>query len=80
LTWQTWRDHLILEYEIPKYEGDLGHPNFYVPLSTLEAKVARDGSPKRHSGVSCVSEGWSAAPRAVQPRPSTSERRSCRRA
>jgi LmbE family N-acetylglucosaminyl deacetylase len=33
LTWNTFRDHLILEYEIPKYEGDLGHPNFYVPLS-----------------------------------------------
>ena len=34
LTWQTWRDHLILEYEIPKYEGDLGQPNLYVPLAT----------------------------------------------
>lgn len=33
LTWQTWRDHLILEYEIPKYEGDLGQPNVFVPLS-----------------------------------------------
>ncbi len=33
LTWQTWRDHLILEYEIPKYEGDLGQPNVYVPVS-----------------------------------------------
>jgi LmbE family N-acetylglucosaminyl deacetylase len=33
LTWQTFRDHLILEYEIPKYEGDLGQPNFYVALS-----------------------------------------------
>lgn len=32
LTWQTWRDHLILEYEIPKYEGDLGQPNLFVPL------------------------------------------------
>lgn len=33
LTWNTFRDHLVLEYEIPKYEGDLGHPNFFVPLS-----------------------------------------------
>jgi LmbE family N-acetylglucosaminyl deacetylase len=33
LTWQTFRDHLILEYEIPKYEGDLGQPNLFVPLS-----------------------------------------------
>ena len=34
LTWNTFRDHLILEYEIPKYDGDLGQPNCYVPLST----------------------------------------------
>jgi LmbE family N-acetylglucosaminyl deacetylase len=34
LTWQTFRDHLILEYEIPKYEGDLGQPNLYVAVST----------------------------------------------
>jgi len=32
LTWNAFRDHLILEYEIPKYEGDLATPNFYVPL------------------------------------------------
>ena len=32
LTWNTWRDHLILEYEIPKYDGDLGVPNLYVRL------------------------------------------------
>jgi LmbE family N-acetylglucosaminyl deacetylase len=32
LTWNTFRDHLILEYEIPKYDGDLGQPNFFVPL------------------------------------------------
>jgi LmbE family N-acetylglucosaminyl deacetylase len=34
LTWNTFRDHLILEYEIPKYDGDLGQPSVYVPLST----------------------------------------------
>lgn len=33
LTWNTFRRHQILEYEIPKYEGDLGHPNVYVPLA-----------------------------------------------
>jgi LmbE family N-acetylglucosaminyl deacetylase len=33
LTWNTWRDHLIFEYEIPKYDGDLGSPNVFVPLS-----------------------------------------------
>ena len=32
LTWNTWRRHLILEYEIPKYDGDLGTPNCFVPL------------------------------------------------
>lgn len=32
LTWNTYRDHLILEYEIPKYDGDLGKPNLFVPL------------------------------------------------
>ncbi len=32
MTWNTWRDHLVLEYEILKYEGDLATPNLYVPL------------------------------------------------
>ncbi len=32
LTWNTWRNHFILEYEIPKYDGDLGVPNFFVGL------------------------------------------------
>jgi LmbE family N-acetylglucosaminyl deacetylase len=41
LTWNTWRDHLILEYEIPKWDGDLGAPNVFVPLDeeTAAAKV-----------------------------------------
>lgn len=41
LTWNAFRDHLILEYEIPKWDGDLGQPNFYVPVSarTLERKI-----------------------------------------
>lgn len=30
LTWNSFRNHLILEYEIPKYDGDLGSPNFLV--------------------------------------------------
>ncbi len=33
LTWNLFRDHLILEYEIPKWDGDLGRPNFYMPLT-----------------------------------------------
>ena len=32
LTWNAFRNHLILEYEIPKYDGDLGSPNFFVGL------------------------------------------------
>jgi len=41
LTWNTFRNNLILEYEIPKYDGDSGHPNFFVPLeySVCETKV-----------------------------------------
>lgn len=38
LTWQSWRDHLIFEYEIPKYEGDLGRPNLFVPLTQAIAE------------------------------------------
>jgi LmbE family N-acetylglucosaminyl deacetylase len=33
LTWNTFRDHLILEYEIPKYDGDLAQPSVFVPLT-----------------------------------------------
>ena len=33
LTWNTFRDHLILEYEIPKYDGDLGSPSVFVPVA-----------------------------------------------
>ena len=32
LTWNTFRNHLILEYEIPKYDGDMGQPSVFVPL------------------------------------------------
>lgn len=38
LTWNTWRDQLILEYEILKYEGDLGQPNVFVPLRAATAR------------------------------------------
>jgi len=41
LTWNTFRDHLIWEYEIPKYDGDLGQPNLFVPLTAeqCESKI-----------------------------------------
>jgi LmbE family N-acetylglucosaminyl deacetylase len=42
LTWNTFRDHFILEYEIPKYDGDLGRPSVFVPLDreVCEKKVS----------------------------------------
>ena len=41
LAWNTFRDHLILEYEIPKYDGDMGRPSVFVPLASefCEKKV-----------------------------------------
>jgi LmbE family N-acetylglucosaminyl deacetylase len=41
LTWNTFRDHLILEYEIPKFDGDLGSPNVFMWLdeAACRAKV-----------------------------------------
>jgi LmbE family N-acetylglucosaminyl deacetylase len=33
LTWNTFRNHTIFEYEIPKYDGDLGRPQLYLPLT-----------------------------------------------
>jgi LmbE family N-acetylglucosaminyl deacetylase len=38
LTWNTFRNHLILEYEIPKIDGDLGRPNVFVPLTKAIAE------------------------------------------
>jgi len=37
LTWQTFRNRLIWEYEIPKYDGDLGRPNLFVPVNNDQA-------------------------------------------
>jgi len=42
LTWNTWRDHLILEYEIPKYDGDLGTPNVFAGLDAAVAEKKVD--------------------------------------
>ncbi len=41
LAWNTWRDHVILEYEIPKFDGDLGTPNVFVEL---ESDICREKS------------------------------------
>jgi LmbE family N-acetylglucosaminyl deacetylase len=42
LTWNTFRDHLILEYEVPKWDGDLGRPNIYVAAkeSAMNRKIS----------------------------------------
>jgi LmbE family N-acetylglucosaminyl deacetylase len=37
--WRVFRDHLILEYEVFKYEGDVGQPNVYIPLAESEAQA-----------------------------------------
>ncbi|PYO51827.1 MAG: hypothetical protein DMD83_27000 [Candidatus Rokuibacteriota bacterium] len=41
LTWNTFRNHLLLEYEVPKYDGDMGTPNLFVHLdeAICEKKV-----------------------------------------
>jgi len=42
LTWNAFRDHWILEYEIPKYDGDLGSPNLFVPLTEATTRKKID--------------------------------------
>jgi LmbE family N-acetylglucosaminyl deacetylase len=42
LTWNTFRDHLILEYEIPKYDGDIGVPNLFVSLDEALCRAKID--------------------------------------
>jgi len=56
LTWNTWRNHLILEYEIPKYDGDLGIPNFYVPVD--EKYIDRKNSVLLDAFVSQHEKHW----------------------
>lgn len=38
LTWNTYRNHLVLEYEIPKWDGDMGSPNFFVHLDETQCR------------------------------------------
>lgn len=42
MVWTGFRDHLILEYEIPKWDGNEARPNLYVPISGSEAKTKID--------------------------------------
>ncbi len=50
LTWNTFRNHLILEYEVVKYDGDLGTPNFFVHL-TNEVCKEKSGTSGSSSGA-----------------------------
>lgn len=56
LTWNTFRDHMILEYEIPKYDGDLGSPNVFVPLD--EALAAAKFAALLESFPTQASKPW----------------------
>ncbi len=56
LTWNTWRSEFILEYEIPKYDGDLGIPNFYVDLK--EEYIRRRNEILIETFVSQNSKHW----------------------
>jgi LmbE family N-acetylglucosaminyl deacetylase len=56
LTWNTFRSHVILEYEIPKYDGDFGVPNFFVPVS--EAHCRRKAQLLRKHFKSQANKHW----------------------
>ena len=48
LTWNTFRDQVVLEYEIPKWDGGLGQPNVYVPMSAAQARSKIDALLSAH--------------------------------
>jgi LmbE family N-acetylglucosaminyl deacetylase len=56
LTWNTWRSQMILEYEIPKYDGDLGIPNFYMKLD--ERYIIKKNEVLLETFVSQQSKHW----------------------
>lgn len=56
LTWNAFRDSLVLEYEIPKWDGDLGAPNLYVAVD--DAKVQRKVELLREHFGSQRSKDW----------------------
>jgi LmbE family N-acetylglucosaminyl deacetylase len=67
VTWQTFRDDLVLEYEVPKYDGDLGRPNVFVPLSTDRLKAKTEhlmaAFPSQRSKRWFTAETFAALPR-----------------
>jgi LmbE family N-acetylglucosaminyl deacetylase len=56
LTWNTFRNHAVLEYEIPKFDGDMAVPNVYVPLT--QAQIARKCEVLMECFPSQRSRGW----------------------
>jgi LmbE family N-acetylglucosaminyl deacetylase len=56
LTFNTFRNHLVFEYEIPKYDGDLGNPNFFVPLT--RAQLQRKIDTISHHFESQLGRSW----------------------
>jgi LmbE family N-acetylglucosaminyl deacetylase len=56
LTWNTFRNHLVLEYEIPKFDGDLGAPQLFQPIP--EATVKRKCEHLRRHFVSQRDRHW----------------------
>ena len=84
LAWNTFRGELILEYEIPKYDGDLGQPNLFMPLSEAvcrkkvqtfwtctRLKRRSTGSPKILFGPFFGCAAWSPAGQKNMRKPST---------
>jgi LmbE family N-acetylglucosaminyl deacetylase len=67
LTWNAYRDHLILEYEIPKYDGDLGQPNVFVPLPERvvreKARLVLEGFPSQRAKPWFSEDTFMALPR-----------------
>ena len=51
LTWNTFRDHLILEYEIPKWDGDIGQPQLLRARCPKQQSLARLELLERHFGT-----------------------------
>ncbi|MBM4197404.1 MAG: PIG-L family deacetylase [Gammaproteobacteria bacterium] len=60
LSWNTFRNHCILEYEIPKFDGDLGRPNAYVALSDAVMRRKVDLI-LRHFGSQAGKQWWTAS-------------------
>ena len=90
LTWNTFRNHLILEYEIPKYDGDLGSPNFFVSLEesvcsrkvrfiveSFKSQSQKQWFDERTFLAILRLRGWKPTHQPNTPRPSTAGRLSC---